>query len=555
MSVIIDFWYIANIIYFKTYDMFLTINDVLLVSNMNGAWNSVLGYIDIWIIGLIACTTIWSVIVLFTTSSVACSRCWKSFIFIIAFVSICSTINNFRIFNSYANQKEKEDLEAENQWRKLQRADDPDIILRYSYLIINCPYIRTYYHVKTAPMVSNNQIKKDIQKSSVLSYVPDLFIMHFCMTNEEEEKLMCLSDTNISSISNLFNEARVGITSSQADLSIPSIILIIVESLENWPIEQKVAEVCVTPFLSELVNRENVVYYSRITSQTLKGNSGDGQMIINTGLLPISNGVACQLYGNNEYPNIAHLYNNNSLVNPWPHIWNQDTMTVRYGYYQMIEPKEVSDKWEDKDVFNAAYKSILSMPQPFLTTIITVSSHTPFYGHDKRLKFDGDVPLLMERYLNCLSYTDSCIESFCNQIWSEPSLSNTTIIITGDHTTFKPSMMYEFSDFIHRQNLSLASGENYTTLLICSPKITENKKIDEVCYQMDVFPTIMSLIGCEDYYWKGFGVNLLDSTARKNRQISEDEAYRLSDLLIRSNAFELYKQGKLFDTQTDGKTE
>ena len=34
-----------------------------------------------------------------------------------------------------------------------------------------------------------------------------------------------------------------------------------------------------------------------------------------------------------------------------------------------------------------------------------------------------------------------------------------------------------------------------------------------------------------------FGVNLLDSVARRNRPIREKEAYELSDKLIRSNCF------------------
>lgn len=62
--------------------------------------------------------------------------------------------------------------------------------------------------------------------------------------------------------------------------------------------------------------------------------------------------------------------------------------------------------------------------------------------------------------------------------------------------------------------------------------------LTDTCYQMDIFPTILHLIGCEDYYWKGFGVNLLDSVARNNRVITEHEAFILSDKVIRANWFE-----------------
>ena len=83
----------------------------------------------------------------------------------------------------------------------------------------------------------------------------------------------------------------------------------------------------------------------------------------------------------------------------------------------------------------------------------------------------------------------------------------------------------------------MQTTKTFTPLLIYSPNISENIQVRDTCYQMDIYPTIMHLIGCEDYYWKGFGVNLMDSIARHNRSITEQEAYELSDKLIRSNFF------------------
>ena len=101
-------------------------------------------------------------------------------------------------------------------------------------------------------------------------------------------------------------------------------------------------------------------------------------------------------------------------------------------------------------------------------------------------------------------------------------------------------MLADYKDYLSNKNLSIASKENYCPLIIYSPKIESNVQIDELCYQMDIFPTILHLIGCEEYYWKGFGVNLLDSAARHNRPITEIDAYELSDRLIRSNYFSSY---------------
>ena len=86
----------------------------------------------------------------------------------------------------------------------------------------------------------------------------------------------------------------------------------------------------------------------------------------------------------------------------------------------------------------------------------------------------------------------------------------------------------------------MQAGETYTPLIVYSSDSHKNRVVEDTCYQMDIFPTILHLIGCENYYWHGFGVNLLDSAARNNRTISEEEAYRLSDLIIRSDYFRNY---------------
>ena len=82
--------------------------------------------------------------------------------------------------------------------------------------------------------------------------------------------------------------------------------------------------------------------------------------------------------------------------------------------------------------------------------------------------------------------------------------------------------------------------EAFIPLIIYSPQIEASITITDTCYQMDIYPTIMHLIGCEGYYWKGFGINLIDSIARHNRPIDAAGANALSDKLIRCDYFSTY---------------
>ena len=77
--------------------------------------------------------------------------------------------------------------------------------------------------------------------------------------------------------------------------------------------------------------------------------------------------------------------------------------------------------------------------------------------------------------------------------------------------------------------------DNSLPLIIYSPQIQGNPHYNDDAYQMDVYPTYMSLLGVDDYRWNGLGKNLLDNNSK--RLIQEKEAFVLSDKLIRNNYF------------------
>ena len=370
-----------------------------------------------------------------------------------------------------------------------------------------------------------------VYEQSILSYFPSSVIAFVRDCGKKVE----LTARDVSLVEKLTNSETNNIHIEPTH----SVIIILVESLESWVINQCIDGVELTPFLNKLTSSQKVLYCDKIKSQTLAGNSGDGQMIVNSGLLPLKHGAACMSFYSNIYPNIADLYSSSYTINPWPHIWNQTVMSKRYGYKQLLEPAP-DEEWQDADVLNESSKAIDNITSKFCVMAITVSMHSPFDRISNRLDLSNKTPAILRKYMGCVNYTDKSIEHFLSSQLNDSVRENTTIVITGDHTIFKPAMLADYKDYLSNKNLSIASKENYCPLIIYSPKIESNVQIDELCYQMDIFPTILHLIGCEEYYWKGFGVNLLDSAARHNRPITEIDAYELSDRLIRSNYFSSY---------------
>lgn len=532
VSFLIDIWCIANLIYFKTYDAFLSVNDILLVSNMDGAWSSITAYFDWYMAVMTLLTILWgSACLLF--SAITIQRRWKFFSVSLLITILLAFLNNYFTYDlRFWSEKSKDDailLENEtNDWITFVNAHGGHE-WRYGSWFCYIPFVSMYGVATDGTAIKADFMEQYIRQQSIISdfiAINIYYIFHKDFTGER----IPLADEDVGMIQPFIKN-----NDSTSYFPQNNLIVILVESLEDWPLHNDVEEQEIAPSLKGLSNRENVLYCSKIKCQTLGGNSADGQMIVNSGLLPIQNGVACMHYGNNVYPNIAHFFPNSILINPWPKIWNQDTMCIRYSYTQKIEPE--SGQWEDEQVLATAIDYLEKTEGPMCLFAITVSTHAPF----NRVRNDNvqtHAPAILDRYMKCLNYTDSCIGAFMDHVLNDPVLSQSTVIITSDHTIFKSSMLKDFTDYAREQNLSIASGENYCPLIIYSPQLQGNIQITDICYQMDIYPTILHLIGCEDYYWKGFGVNLLDSVARNNRPILEQEAFILSDKIIRANWFE-----------------
>jgi phosphoglycerol transferase MdoB-like AlkP superfamily enzyme len=290
---------------------------------------------------------------------------------------------------------------------------------------------------------------------------------------------------------------------------------------------------------------DNILYHRRIKKQTKAATSADGQMIINTGLLPIKSGATCYKHPYNIYPALSKLYNSSvGLIPGNLGTWNQKRMSDAYGFNEnILNPNN------DDSIMVSQLNDVKHQYDYILA--ITMASHSPFKfcAHRSRLELANDIPSDISYYLQSINFTDMHLGLFLNSIQSDSILQNSTIVITGDHTIFPVEIRKEFSDYCKANNLDYKVEEEYCPLIIYSPNIKEKTIVDEVAYQMDIYPTILHVIGAEDYYWKGFGVNLLDSVARQNRPISPEDAFELSDKLIRANYFKeiedsLYSQNQ-----------
>lgn len=334
-----------------------------------------------------------------------------------------------------------------------------------------------------------------------------------------KEEQYTMTEIDISKINQFINSQKQIIKTKQP------LIICLIESLNSFVITKDFM-----PNLQSFIDTsKNLLLCRNITSQIGYGGSSDGQMIVQTGLLPLKNGAACYRFCFNKYPALSQLYTSSTIILPHERqVWNQVRMNSAYGITNSLEKQ--SDN--DKDLFKIVIQQLDNHP---FVMLLTMSTHMPYtsYADSSNLILPDTVSSILNNYIKSANVLDKGMKILFDEIASNEKLQKSTIVITGDHCM--PG--------IDRDNFNNAYGfSKLIPLIIYSPEIKEKTIVTDTCYQMDIYPTILNIIGCGNNYWKGFGVNLLDSTARHNRTITVNEAFELSDKIIRANFFNKIEQ-------------
>ena len=174
----------------------------------------------------------------------------------------------------------------------------------------------------------------------------------------------------------------------------------------------------------------------------------------------------------------------------------------------------VHDVWgiSDADLFMEANEMLAGKTEePFFAIIQTAGNHRPFkIPHDSK----GFVPeqvdkesltengfYSLEEY-NGFRFLDHSLGYYFDQARKEKYFDNTVFLIFGDHGTGNGSQDRRFG--------GLSPGPFHVPFLIYAPKlIKEKKSIDAVMSELDVMPTLASLMG-KPYINTTLGRDILD---------------------------------------------
>lgn len=301
------------------------------------------------------------------------------------------------------------------------------------------------------------------------------------------------------------------------------LVYILVESLETWALQaHDVHGEPVCPRLTAYMVSHPTFFVPHVHSQQKYGRSGDGQLITQTGLLPISNGVACTQYGHNTYPNLAHFYADGVVFNPYfINVWNQVAVTTSYGFQRLMRARTPANE-TDSVIMEKTRHYLSRATVPTAVLALTLNTHAPFRSRRDSVDLPDSYTSIEQDYLRSVRYLDRQVGRLLAWADTAATMQNATIVITADHNHFPEQGEQGLCPFI-----------------LSAPCVTTSDTINEAL-QMDLFPTVLHAIGQMNYAWRGFGIDLLSPDANiylSKRPIAPQEAYKLSDKLIRNDYF------------------
>lgn len=177
-------------------------------------------------------------------------------------------------------------------------------------------------------------------------------------------------------------------------------------------------------------------------------------------------------------------------------------------------------------------------PRPFIGTIFTLSSHTPYF-----LPKGFDYPKGKHVISKVVQYTDESLKHFFEKIKTEKWYNNTLFIITADHTS--NSYYPEFSTVVGRYRIPIAF---YTPNGMVKPKHDTINHIQ----QTDILPTALALLGYKGKV-SSFGYNVLNTKVDSHFTFIMEENYYsvIHDTYLLLYDFETNKVLRMFDFEKD----
>ncbi|APH04391.1 LTA synthase family protein [Bacillus weihaiensis] len=341
-----------------------------------------------------------------------------------------------------------------------------------------------------------------------------------------------------------------------------NVILLSLESLQNFVINEELNGQEITPYLNDLLDES--YYFENFYHQTGQGKTSDSEFLVDNSLYPLGRGAVFFTNSNNEYnatPEVLKDYGYYSAIFHANNksFWNRDLMYNSFGYdrfyevndYEVNEENSVGWGLKDIEFFEQSVQHMKNMPQPFYTRMITLTNHFPFElsEEDKLIdEFDSNSKTL-NQYIPTVRYMDEAVKRFFEELKKTDIYENSIIIMYGDHYGISENHNVAMSKFLGREVTPFEVVQlQRVPFIVHIPGVTDKdpQTFSKVAGQIDIRPTVMSLLGIDSSEQIQFGTDVF----------SDD---KLSFTVLRDGSFitenNVYTRGICYDKATGQETD
>lgn len=315
-----------------------------------------------------------------------------------------------------------------------------------------------------------------------------------------------------------------------------NVIVIHLESFQQFLINLKVNGKEVTPFLNSLYKNKHTISFSNFYHQVGLGRTSDAENMLETGTYGISDGsLFTSLGSENTFQAAPQILRQDGYTSAVFHgnvgtFWNRNDVYKNMGYnyffdknYYSTQPKDASGYGlKDKLFFAESIKYLEQMQQPFYTKFITVTNHIPFNldkeDQDPNFKTTNTTDQTINNYFVTAHYLDEAIHEFFNYLKSSGLYKNTMVVIYGDHYGLSNSENETLAPIIGESSDTWNTYNNVQMQRVPFMIHANNLKGQinhEVGGEIDVLPTLLHLLGVNTKDYVQFGNDLL-SPHRQN---------------------------------------
>ena len=204
-----------------------------------------------------------------------------------------------------------------------------------------------------------------------------------------------------------------------------------------------------------------------------------------------------------------------------------DEKTFPPGYAKMPAQNGFTWGYGDKELFRRYFETKNNAAQPYLSVVLTVSTHNPFLNNEQdvylqkfenrmtQLGFSDDIKKQDRNYdkqYASILYTDDAVRNFINEYKKRPDFANTVFLITGDHRMPEIPMSTKIDRY-------------HIPLIIYSPLLKRTARFSSVSTHFDITPSLLAWLKKSYQLQLPDTVSWMGSGLDTNRQFRNIHAY------------------------------